>query len=181
MNKKSILLVLGASIALVLFSGLQGGAQSRSGSNAPVITHAFTVEKIVYGDILRVYIEAEDPQGEMVKIATVVDQAGYGRYPTSWAYLKPTDRKHFKGYLQWNTFSSKTHIVSEWTPITLTVSVFDKSGNQSNAFAFPITIESGVKRASSYQLPSPFDEGDVRKLGSIDIDLMDFSIFRGAE
>ena len=157
MDRKWIYWVSGVIIALVLFSGLQGWTQSRSGSNAPVITRAFTVEKIMYGDILKVYIEAEDPQGEMLRIATVVDQAGYGRYPTSWVYLKPTDRKHFKGYLQWNTFSSKTTLVSEWTPITLTVSVSDKFGNESNAVAFPITFESGVKRASSYQGPSPFD------------------------
>jgi hypothetical protein len=142
----------------------------------PFITHAFTVEKIKYGDILKVYIEAEDPDGKMVRIATVVDQAGYGRYPISWVYLKPTDRKHFKGYLQWNTFSSKTSVLSEGTPFTLTVSVFDKSGNRSNAFTFPITFESGVKRASSYQVPSPFDQKDVRKLGSIDIELMDLTL-----
>jgi TolB-like protein len=139
----------------------------------PFITHAFTIEKIKYGDILKVYIEAEDPNGGMVRIATVVDQAGYGRYPISWVYVKPTDRKHFKGYLQWNTFSPKTSIVSEGTPITLTVSVYDKSGNRSNAFTFPITFESGVKRASSYQVPSPFDQKDIRKLGSINIELMD--------
>jgi TolB-like protein len=150
--------------------------ESPLGPKAPVITHSFTVEKMMYGDILKVYIEAEDPDGEMVRIATVVDQAGYGRYPISWVYLKETDRKHFKGYLQWNTFSSKTPFVSEWTQITLTISVFDKSGNRSNAFTFPITFESGVKRASSYQLPSPFDQGDVRRLGSINIELMDFTI-----
>ena len=176
MSKKWLYWVPGVMVILVLFSSPQGWAQIQSGSNAPVITHAFTVDKIKYGDILKVYIEAEDPQGEMMKIATVVDQAGYGRYPISWVYLKPTDRKHFKGYLQWNTFSSKTPYVSEWTPITLTVSVSDKFGNESNASVFPITIESGVKRASSYQVPSPFDQSDVKKLGSIDIDLMDFTI-----
>jgi hypothetical protein len=181
MNRKSIYWVSGAIVALVVFWGVQGWAQSRSESKAPVISHAFTVEKIMYGDVLRVYIEAEDPRGEMLRIATVVDQVAYGRYPTSWTYLKPADRKHFIGYLQWNTFSSKTHVMSEWTPITLTVSVFDKFGNQSNAFTFPISIESGVKRTSSYQPPSPFDQRGVKKLGFINIDLMDMSIFRGAE
>jgi TolB-like protein len=157
------------------------GTRTRAGGQGeprgPVITHAFTVEKIKYGDILKVYIEAEDPDGKMVRIATVVDQAGYGRYPISWVYLEEKDRKHFKGYLQWNTFSSKTGTLSEGTPITLTISVFDKSGNRSNAFTFPITFESGVKRASSYQLPSPFDQNDVRKLGFIDIELMDPAIW----
>ncbi len=179
MNKKSIYWVLGVIIAFVLCLNLQGWAQSRSGSNAPVITHAFTVDKLIYGDILKVYIEAEDPEGEMVKIATVVEQAGFGRYPTSWAYLKPANRKRFKGYLQWNTFSSKTPFVSEWTPITLTVSVFDKSGNESDVFTFPITFESGVKRASSYPVPPPFNQNDVSRLGFINIELIDLTIIRG--
>ena len=148
-------------------------------SRGPYITHAFVPEKIKYGDILKVYIEAEDPDGEMVKIATVVDQAGTGRYPTSWVFVKPADCKHFKGYLQWNTFSSKTSTISEGTPFNLTVTVFDKFG-KSNALTFPMTFESGVKRASSYQLPSPFDQKDVKKLGSIDIELRDDTIFKGA-
>jgi len=181
MIKKWMYWVTGVMTALIFFSGPRGWAQNQSGSNAPVITHAFTVDKVKYGDILRVYIEAEDLQGNMTKIATVVDQAGAGRYPTSWVYLKATDRKHFKEYLQWNTFSSKTPTVSEWTPITLTVSVFDKFGNGSNAFTFPITFESGVKPPSSYQVPSPFDQGEVKKLGSINIDLMDFTILEMGE
>ena len=152
--------------------------QSQPGSNAPVITHAFAVENIKYGDILKVYIEAEDPTGEMVKIATVVDQAGYGRYPADWVYLKPKDRNHFRGYLQWNTFSSKTSFVSWGTPITLTVSIFDKSGNQSNAVTFPITFGSGGKRPSLYHLPSPFNDKDIKKLGYIGIELMDLTIWR---
>jgi len=171
----------GVVVALLLFSGPYGWAQSQSGSKAPVITHAFTRDKIAYGGILKVYIEAEDAEGKMMKIATVVDQAGAGRYPTSWVYLKPVDRKHFKGYLQWNTYSSKTPYVSEWTPITLRVSVLDKFGNESNVFAFPITFESGVKPASSYRVPPPFDEGDVKKLGTIDIELMDFTILRDGD
>ena len=141
----------------------------------PVITHAFTVEKIKYGDVLKVYIEAEDPDGKMARIATEIDQAGHGRYPISWVSLKETDRKHFIGYLQWNTFSSKSITLSEGTPITLTVSVYDRSGSRSNSFTFPIMFESGVKRASSYQLPSPFNQSDVRKLGSINVELMDFT------
>lgn len=152
-------------------------ADRRDEPKGPLITHAFTVEKIKYGDILRVYIEAEDPNGEMARIAAEVDQAGYGRYAINWVNLEPADRKHFKGYIQWNTFSPKTATLSEGTPITLTVSVYDKSGNHSNAFTFPIMFESGVKRASSYPLPSPFDQGDIKKLGSIHVELMDLSVW----
>ena len=173
MNKKWVIGFTGIAVFLLLFSNPQGWAQSRSGSDAPVITHAFTVEQIAYGDILKVYIEAEDPNGNMARIAAVVDQPGYGRYPTSWLYIKPADRKHFKGYLQWNTFSSKTAFLREWTQITLAVSVFDKAGNESNVFTFPISFETGSKRASAHKVPSPFDQSDVKRLGFIGIDLVD--------
>jgi hypothetical protein len=152
-------------------------ADRRDEPRGPLITHAFTVEKIKYGDILKVYIEAEDPNGKMARIAAEVDQAGYGRYPITFVKLEPTDRKHFKGYLQWNTFSSKTATLSEGTPITLTISVYDQSGSRGNSLTFPILFESGVKRASSYPLPSPFDQGDMRRLGSIQVELMDLTVW----
>lgn len=158
-------------------TGTQATAGQPEEPRRPLIKHAFTVEKIKYGDILKIYIEAEDPDGGMYRISTVVDQAGYGRYPISWVYLKPSDRNYFKGYMQWNTFSSKTSSVTEGTPITLTVCVFGKAGKRSNAFTFPITFESGIKRkrAASDQPPPPFDQKDVRKLGTIDIELMDLT------
>ena len=62
---------------------------NHAGIKAPVITHAFAVDKGHYGYIWKIYIEAEAPNGEMDKIAVVVDQAGYGDYPTDWIILKP--------------------------------------------------------------------------------------------
>jgi hypothetical protein len=179
MNGKTRYWLSAVAMGLILFCGSQGWTQGQSGSNGPVITHAFTVEKVRYGDNLKVYIEAKDPKADMVRIAAVVDQAGYGSYPTSWVYIKPTDRKHFKGYLEWNTFSTKAAFLPDGTQITLTVSVFDKFGYQSNAFTFPITFETGVKPPSSYQVPSPFDQSNLPKLGFINIDLFDPTTFRG--
>jgi hypothetical protein len=181
MNKKMVLGLFVAAAALVLLSVHPGWAQNQLGVSAPVIKNAFAIKKIMYGDTLKVYIEAEEPSGDMDLITAVVDQQGYGRYQPSWTYLKPADRKYFKGYLQWNTFSSKTQYLSEWTQIVLTITVFDKAGNGSNALTFPISFETGVKKASSYPLPPPFDQGNVAKLGVIDIDLFDPTTFRGAD
>ena len=102
-------------------SNPEGGKPLRPGTSAPVITHAFAVEKGYYGYIWKIYIEAEDPDGDMLRIAAVVDQTGYGHYPADWIYLKPPYQKHFKGYIQWNTFSSKTSYLTEGTQITLKV------------------------------------------------------------
>jgi len=141
--------------------------------NAPIIAHSFAVEKGYYGYIWRIYIEAEDPDGDMIKIASVVRQTGYGHYPTDWIILKPEYRRHLKGYIEWSTFSSKAPYLTEWTNITLNVSIFDKAGNESNEVAFPFTFESGIKNPYQYKLPPPFDQGNLPRLGNIRIDLFE--------
>ena len=160
-------------------SNPEGGKPLRPGTRAPIITHAFAVERGYYGYIWKIYIEAEDPDGDMLRIASVVDQTGYGHYPTDWIYLKSPYQKHFKGYIQWNTFSSKTTYLTEWTQIALKVSVFDKAGNESNEVIFPFTFEIGVRSPYQYNFPAPFDQGDLPRLGYIHIDLYDPTIQSG--
>lgn len=175
MSFKKVLCVISSLMALTLFAPFQGwsqlfpnaGAQPKPG---PIITHAFAVEKGYYGYIWKIYIEAEDPDGQMLRIASIVDEVGWGHYPTDWIYLKPQYQKHFKGYIQWNTFSSKAGYLPEWTQITLKISVFDKSGNESNVVVFPFTFEVTPEQYA-YKPPAPFDQGDLPRLGHVMIDL----------
>ncbi len=143
---------------------------------APVIKASYAPEKVRYGSVLRIYIEAEAPGGDMSKIASVVDQGGYGHYPTDWIYLKPQYQQHFRGYLQWNTFSSITSHMSEWTQVTLKVSVFDKAGNESNVVVFGFQFVSEATLES--QPPPPFSRGDPR-LGSLNVNLLEPSSMGG--
>ena len=145
--------------------------QNIAKTNKPAILNAFAAEKGGYGFIWKIYIEAENRNGDMDKIAVIVDQLGYGYYPTDWIFLKPQYRKHFIGYLQWNTFSSKGSYLPERTQIALRVSIFDQAGNESNEVLFPFTFESGIKNQYPHQLPAPFDKGDIPRLGYIMIDL----------
>jgi len=137
----------------------------------PVIKHAYAIDRGRYGTVLKIYIEAEDPHGDMSRIATTVDQAGYGHYPTDFIFLKPEYRKHFKGYIQWNTFSSHASRMHEWVRNYVTVAVIDQAGRTSKEFVFPFTFETGVTPAP--QPPAPFDQGGLARLGSISIDLFD--------
>lgn len=150
----------------------QGGGEVRPGTHAPIITHSFAVERGSYGYIWKIYIKAEDPDGDMLRIASVVSQPGYGYYPTDWIYLKKEYGQKFKGYIQWNTSSSRASYLKEWTQITLRVSVFDKAGNESNVIVFPFTFEL-VRGQYDYNPPSPFDEGVLPRLGHIHINLHD--------
>ena len=172
MRTGKIFWIFSLILALILFNAHPGltGAESKPEARGPIITHAFAVEKGYYGYIWKIYLEAEDPDGQMLRIASVVDEVGYGRYPTDWIYLKPQYQKHFKGYIQWNTFSTKASYLPEWTQITLRVSVFDKAGNESNEVVFPFTFEITPEQYA-YQLPAPFDQGDLPRLGYVMIDL----------
>lgn len=180
-NKRLVSLLSGMAMAFVLVAGPPGWSQSRAEAKGPIITRAFAVDKGIYGYIWKIYIEAEDPDGDMLRIAAVVDQPGYGHYPTDWIYLKPQYGKNFKGYIQWNTFSSKASYLREWTQITLTVSIVDKAGNQSNEVVFPFTFESGVSDQYRYRLPVPFDQGDISKLGNLFIDLYEPTLMSGGD
>ena len=164
------------ALAIVFFLASTGQAQETAPKvKPPVITSSFAVDKGQYGYIWKIYIEAEDTEGAMYKIASVVDQPGAGRYSTDWIMVKPQYQHHLKGYIQWNTFSSKGPI-GEFTPITLTLSIIDKAGNESNAVVFPFTFVSGVKDQYRYKLPAPFDEGNLPRLGYVQIDLFDPAI-----
>ena len=171
MNAKKLIYICGLFVALTLLISHAGWTQPKLETKAPVITHSFAVEKGYYGYIWKIFIEAEDPDGDMYKIASVVDQPGYGRYPTDWIILKPQYRKQLIGYIQWNTFSSRAPYLREWTSITLKVSILDKAGNESNVVVFPFTFQSGVK--SQYELPAPFNQGELPRLGYIQIDLFE--------
>ena len=156
-------------LACIFFLIPQAWSQAKTEKKAPVITNAYAVDGGQYGTIWKIYIEGEDPDGDMLRIASVAEQPGYGHYPTNWTYLKSQYKRHFKGYLQWNTFSSKAGTLPEWTQITLYVSIMDRTDRESNVVAFPFTFETGVR---SDPVPAPFDEKGLPRLGYISIDLI---------
>jgi hypothetical protein len=170
---RQILVTAGMMGFMLLFWVHGGGAQNppRGSEGGPVITHSFAVERGRAGFQWKIYLEAEDPAGEMDRIAAVVDQQGSGRPPADFVILRGPDRRHFKGYLTWNTVSSKAATMREWTSLVLRVSVMDKAGRESNEVAFPFTFESGV--ADPGTPPAPFDGAGLPKLGNLHFDLGD--------
>ena len=169
MKTKYILWFLGIVLGILFLGVSHDRAQAKPEGKGPIITHAFAVERGIYGYIWKIYLEGEDPDGQMLRIASVVEQVGYGHYPTDWVYLKPQYGKHFKGHIQWSTFSSKGIALKEGDQIILRVSVINKLGNESREVVFPFTFISGVKEQS--KPPAPFDQEDIPRLGLISIDL----------
>jgi len=168
---KRLIYVVGFFACAALLVPQMAWSESKPKGNPPVITASFAVEKGYYGNAWKIYIEAEDPDGDMSRIAAVVHQTGYGHYPTDWIVVKSPYRKQIKGYIQWNTFSRRTIYLREWTNITLTISVFDKAGNESNEVVFPFEFVSGAHREA--KPPVPFNQEGLPKLGYIHIDLFE--------
>jgi hypothetical protein len=164
--------ILGLFVALSFLFEPIASAQPAPVAKPPVVTHAFAVDKGAYhnGYIWKVYIEAEAGDANMFRIASVMEQPGVGSYPPDWISLKPQYQKHLRGYIQWNARGA-TGGLNEGTMITLRVSIFDKAGKESNVAVFHFTFQSGVK--DQYKLPAPFDQGDMPRLGYINIDLLD--------
>ena len=174
MKTKLVLISLLIAVFVIVgysngYSQALGSVKPKPGAKPPVITNFYAPEQVSYGDALKFYIAAEDPDGEMLRVAVIVNQLGRGAYFTDWTYLKPGDQKSFKGYLQWNT-QSGTAILSENTRVTLRISVFDKAGLESNEVVIPLRISSfGVSYPSP---PAPFDQQDVHRLGHINVNLV---------
>ena len=138
-------------------------------SSVPAIRSAYAVDRARYGSVLKIYIEAEDSAGAMAKVLTSVEQPGMGLYTPDIITLGSQYGKYFKGYIQWNTFSTRAPYVDDGTTMSVRVVVIDKAGRTSNAFEFPFTFEAGVGPAP--RPPAPFDQGDLPKLGNISIEL----------
>jgi hypothetical protein len=148
----------------------QGWTQAKRGTHAPGITHAYAEDKGPYGIIWKVYIEAEDTEADMDYVVVVVNQPGQSQYPPDRILLDPRHRNHLKGFLQWNTFSSKGGTLEEGTRITVRVSIIDKLGNESKEVIFPFTFSSGVTGQQD-KLPPPFSGEEIPRIGYIGIDL----------
>ncbi len=145
-------------------------AQSEPETRAPVITKSYAQDKGRYGTVWKIYIEAEDTDADMDYVIVMVDQPGVDRYPPDHILLDPEHRNHLKGFLQWNTHSSKGAALQEGTRITLRVSIIDKARNKSNEVVLPYTF---VSEASSQdELRDPIDEATIPRLGYISIELI---------
>lgn len=179
MKAKKLFYLIGLFWGISLLVCLPGWAQPAQEMKGPVITSAFAVQQQVgeqyYGSVWKIYVEAKALDGDMAKIGVRVNQAGHGS-ATDWIALKPRHRNQFKGYLQWDTAGSR-----DGAQITLEIFVIDRAGDASKEARFRLVCSSGSVDHSrpgclldQSEPPAPFDQGDVPRIGHININLTDF-------
>jgi hypothetical protein len=103
----------------------------------PMIIGYYAPEAIRPGSAWKIYLRAEDKDGDMVYVASMLYQAGFGYYATDYARLKGTDRKKFEGYISLST-PSDLNLTSD--KFTMEILVRDSQNNQSETIQLPLTL-----------------------------------------
>ena len=154
MNRKILAAVF---VFLCLAVGCATSESSKGEVTAtPVITHSFASREIRIGDTWKIYLNASDPNGEMIEISAIVDQPGQIN-PENITKVSKENGKEFSGYLFLST--APWAKAPDGTSITLWVQIEDRSGNLSQPVAFPLTLKSqGAQTAPPQGI---FEERDL--------------------
>ena len=128
----------------------------------PVITHSFAAREVSHGDKWKVYLEANDTDGDMRYFVYTISDDGAG-HGVHYIPIGKGNRERMLGYLDVIIAPPRT-AQAEWGNLTLTLYVRDRAGNRSEKVAFPVAMARGVKQASP---PSPFNTGELKGAGTI--------------
>jgi hypothetical protein len=114
------------------------------GENAPAITDAFASKELPPGETWEVFLQAQDPDGDMNRIVCTLEQPG-GSPAVSFIRITEDHRRSLSGYIFLNTE------ISSGLPFAncrLTIQIQDKKGNLSNSVSFPLSLNPRAVRQS---------------------------------
>ena len=164
---KRILVVI---VVAVLGLGCAGvGSRAEKSGSAPVLEKVFVTPEINHGEMLKVYVKASDPDGDIKAVAVETaggkSHVGAGYYSVT--RVKKEDRADLSGYFYWDTKKAVHKNVSG----TIEVSLEDYAGNSSTVVSVPVKIvESGAK------FQSPPGEFKDKELGPVMIEPVNFQV-----
>jgi hypothetical protein len=103
----------------------------------PVLLDYYAAAVIRPGTTWKIYLEAKDKGGDMVDIATMLFQTGFGYYATDYTRLTGKERKEFAGYVALRT---PPEVSLTQDTFTMEVLVRDRQGNSSETIKLPLTF-----------------------------------------
>ena len=172
MLKKNLLVTL----LFVFVAGCttcKGVKTAPGGGEPPVILNSYAAKSIKPGASWRIYLMAQDADGDMKDIAAMLYQAGVGYYSTNFTPIKEADRKNVAGYIFLDTPADSTFL---WDELKLTVLVRDCQGNKSEPIKLPLRFDYGSKE----KLPEEWQMAENHRLGAILIDIVSSQRFNSS-
>ncbi len=110
---------------------------AQEGKNAPVIIMAFASTEARQGETWKIFLQAEDLDGDMSQIVCALELPGGGPQPVSIIGIRDDRRRNMSGYIYLNT---AIPFGSPFATCRLTIQIHDKKGNISNPFSFPLSL-----------------------------------------
>ena len=166
MWKKNVLVIL----LLFLVAGCttcKGARTGEGGDEPPIILDSYAAESVRPGATWRVYLEAQDPDGDIHSIITQLVQPGIGYYPPDFTYIKEADREGFAGYLILRT-PNDYWLLQEYVEATLTIQ--DCEGNKSEPVNFTLRFDN-KSGFGPQEVPEKWKMAANRKLGTIMVEI----------
>jgi len=126
----------------------------------PMIIAYFAPEAISPGTAWKIYLQAEDKDGDMVYVATMLYQAGFGYYATDYTSLKGNDRKKCVGYISLRTPSDVNLTADKFT---MEILMRDSQNNRSETIKLPLTFA----YVTQPEIPSEWQTAASHRLGEL--------------
>ena len=165
--KRGLFIFMSLFISLTV---LCAEVQAQTKSSPPVVAFVWAQEKIRQGDDWRIYIAASDPEGDMYRIYCRIDQPGGQVYRPDITNIKKGMEAQLSGYLVLRTFSV-TDLFG--TFLTLTLTIVDRAGNESQPISLPLTIDGErTKSPPSDLIPAGIEKGINQRISYIGFDLI---------
>ena len=171
------------SIKKIVFLGLAGilvwscstamtqeQLNEKYGTHPPKIVKYGAAEKVYAGRPWRVYVSAEDPDGDMSSIRFEIKQSGLGIKNHFFKISDPTMTQSFSGFFYLHTPSLSPRIDQGFlfNRLEFKMKIFDKANHKSEEITLPFFI---VSESVDQPVPSNFSEEENRALGPIMIRL----------
>ena len=166
MSKKNLLVI----VLLFLVAGCttcKGARTGEGGDEPPIILDSYAAESVRPGATWRVYLEAQDPDGDIHSIITQLVQPGIGYYPPDFTYIKEADREGFAGYLILRT-PQDYDLLQEYVEATLTIQ--DCEGNKSEPVNFTLRFDN-KSGFGPQEVPEKWQMAANNKLGTIMVEI----------
>jgi hypothetical protein len=166
MLKKNVLVI----VLLCLLAGCtacKGVKTAQGGDQQPMILDSYAPESVRPGATWRVFLKAQDADGDMHSIITQLVQPGIGYYPPDFTYIKGADREGFAGYLILTT-PRDYDLLQEYVEATLTIR--DCAGNRSEPVNFTLRFDN-KSGFGPQEVPEKWQMAANRKLGTIMVEI----------
>jgi len=139
----------------------------------PVIEAYYAPQGFSPGGTLQIFLRAKDPDRDMLYIACIPYETGYGPLDTAEIPLKGNDRAEFSGYIAMPIPAFDPSEAAGMN-FTMTVLVRDQQGNASKSIQLSFTLSFAPAGGSGQAVPPQWQAAANHHLGDI---LVDPSLF----